>query len=218
MTEPNPPVKRTPSVDDPAVGGSQPDRPSQVGVSVTAHQVVAYNFRRARTQAGWTQTQTSQRLEPHLGYALNQAGVSAIERTFDSDRRRNIDVAELVAFSRCFNRPLGWFFLPPPSRGTAEIDNATATGTEPDTRTPAPQLATLAFGTPHGSTDAVITGLVALLVELAKLTPAGRAALATTDTELRFLAGGNGDATRPGPVVDGVNGVNGDLTTPDEDG
>ena len=206
-------------MDEPAVGGSQPDRPSQVRVSVTAHQVVAYNFRRARTQAGWTQagwtqTQTSQRLEPHLGYALNQAGVSAIERTFDSDRRRNIDVAELVAFSRCFNRPLGWFFLPPPGPGTAEIDNATATGTEPDARLPAPQLAALAFGTPHGSTDAVITGLVALLVELVKRTPAGRAALVTTATELGYLAVGN-DATRPGPVVDGATG---DLTTPGEDG
>jgi len=86
---------------------------SQSQPSVTVHQVVAYNFRRARELMGWTQSQTSEALEPFLGYRLNQAGVSAIEKTFDSDRRRNIDVAEVVAFARCFNKPVNWFFLPP---------------------------------------------------------------------------------------------------------
>ena len=64
---------------------------------MTVHQVVAYNFRRAREEAGWTQSQTGEYLEPFLGARLNQAGISAIEKTFDSDRRRNIDVSELVA-------------------------------------------------------------------------------------------------------------------------
>lgn len=81
--------------------------------SLTVHQIVAYNFRRAREEAGWTQTMTSERLEPHLGYRLNQAGVSAIEKTFDSERRRNIDVAEVAAFARCFGLPISWFFVPP---------------------------------------------------------------------------------------------------------
>ncbi len=92
--------------------------------SLTVHQIVAYNFRRAREEEGWTQTQTSEMLQPYLGYRLNQAGVSAIERTFDSDRRRNIDVAEVVAFARCFQRPIGWFFLPPPSFGAHLIEPA----------------------------------------------------------------------------------------------
>ena len=64
---------------------------------LTVHQVVAYNFRRAREEKGWTQAQTSDALEPFLGYSLRQAGVSAIEKTFDSERRRNLDVAEVVA-------------------------------------------------------------------------------------------------------------------------
>ncbi|MGH9271630.1 MAG: hypothetical protein ACRDZ2_10195 [Ilumatobacteraceae bacterium] len=81
--------------------------------TLTVHQVVAHNFTRARQAAGWTQVETSERLEPFLGYRLNQAGVSAIEKTYDSERRRNIDAAEIVAFARCFNRPIGWFFLPP---------------------------------------------------------------------------------------------------------
>jgi transcriptional regulator with XRE-family HTH domain len=92
--------------------------------SLTVHQIVAYNFRRAREEEGWTQTQTSEMLQPCLGYRLNQAGVSAIERTFDSDRRRNIDVAEVVAFARCFQRPVGWFFLPPPRYGEHLIEPA----------------------------------------------------------------------------------------------
>ena len=61
---------------------------------LTTHQIVAYNFARARAADGWTQVETSDRLEPYLGYKLNQAGVSAIEKTYDSERRRNIDTAE----------------------------------------------------------------------------------------------------------------------------
>ncbi len=116
---------------------------------LTVHQIVAYNFRRAREEARWTQTQTSEQLEPLLGYRLNQAGVSAIERTFDSGRRRNIDVAEVVAFARCFGRPIGWFFIPPPGHSDHVID--------PIIRTPALGLNMnvlglihLVLGTPDG--------------------------------------------------------------------
>ncbi len=81
---------------------------------MTVHQVVAYNFRRARESLGWTQAFTSEQLEPFLGYKLRQAGVSAIERTLDGDRPRNLDVAEVVAFAQCFGVHLSWFFMPPP--------------------------------------------------------------------------------------------------------
>jgi hypothetical protein len=112
----------------------------------TVHQIVAYNFRRAREEKGWTQAQTSDQLEPFLGYRLNQAGVSAIEKTFDSERRRNIDVSEVVAFSRCFLRPIGWFFLPPPGTG-ADLVEPTS-----DDRYNfyAADLATLVVGGPTG--------------------------------------------------------------------
>ena len=114
--------------------------------ALTVHQIVAYNFRRAREEAGWTQSQTSDQLEPFLGARLNQAGVSAIEKTFDSERRRNIDVAEVVAFSRCFRRPIGWFFLPPPGTGADRVEPTTDARHE----LRAADLATLVVGGPTG--------------------------------------------------------------------
>lgn len=101
------------------IGRSKRPRPSQ---TLTIHQIVAYNFRRAREEAGWTQAQTGEMLEVHLGSRLNQAGVSAIEKTYDSDRRRNIDVAEVVAFASCFRKPISWFFLPPPGSGEIALE------------------------------------------------------------------------------------------------
>ena len=94
------------------------------------------------TPHGWTQVETSDRLEPFLGYKLNQAGVSAIEKTYDTERRRNIDAAEVVAFSRCFRRPIGWFFLPPPGHGGDLVEpvyeRSAATTSPPPTSSPSP--------------------------------------------------------------------------------
>lgn len=82
--------------------------------AIDVHQVVAYNFRRAREEKGWTQAETSDQLEPFLGYRLKQSGVSAIERTFEQKGGgRNLDVNELVAFASCFRKPLAWFLMPP---------------------------------------------------------------------------------------------------------
>lgn len=80
---------------------------------LTMPQVVSYNFARARHRARWTQVETSERLEPFLGYQLGQVAVSAIERTFHTDYRRKMSSVPVVVFVRCFNRPVGWFFLPP---------------------------------------------------------------------------------------------------------
>lgn len=115
--------------------------------TLTVHQIVAYNFRRAREETGWTQTQTSDYLERHLGYKLNQAGVSAIERTFDSERRRNIDVAEVVAFARCFDRPIAWFFLPPAGLGEHKVVPSQGSDS-PESQPAAIQLVVQAIGTP----------------------------------------------------------------------
>jgi hypothetical protein len=123
----------------------RPRVPKDPTPTLTVHQVVAYNFTRARQQARWTQTETGERLEPFLGYRLNQAGVSAIEKTYDSDRRRNIDAAELVAFARCFNKPIGWFFLPPTGHPTDLIQPV-----HPDTPLAAASLTSLVLGTPDG--------------------------------------------------------------------
>ena len=115
--------------------------------SLTVHQIVAHNFTRARQEAGWTQSGTGERLEPYLGYKLNQAGVSAIEKTYDTERRRNIDAAEIVAFARCFNRPIGWFFLPPTQHGGDLVEPVYA---DDRYHLPAAELVALAVGTPSG--------------------------------------------------------------------
>jgi hypothetical protein len=43
-----------------------------------------------------------------------QANVSAIERAWDGDRRREFDAHELMVFSFVFDLPIVWFLLPPP--------------------------------------------------------------------------------------------------------
>lgn len=114
---------------------------------LTVHQIVAYNFARARQHAGWTQAETGERLEPYLGYRLNQAGISAIEKTYDTERRRNIDAAEIVAFARCFNRPIVWFFLPPTGHGRDLVEPVHADGPY---QLPAAELIAHTIGTPAG--------------------------------------------------------------------
>jgi hypothetical protein len=97
---------------------------------------------------GWTQAQTGEMLEPFLGIRLNQAGVSAIEKTFDSHRRRNIDVSEVVAFARCFGRPVGWFFMPPPGTGDEIVEPVAGEKLKNDLK--AADLATVVLGTAEG--------------------------------------------------------------------
>jgi hypothetical protein len=117
--------------------------------TLTVHQIVAYNFTRARREAGWTQVETGLRLEPFLGYRLNQAGVSAIEKTYDSERRRNIDAAEILAFARCFNRPIAWFFLPPTGHTRDRVEPI-HTGELASFNVQAGDITALIFGSPDG--------------------------------------------------------------------
>jgi transcriptional regulator with XRE-family HTH domain len=81
---------------------------------VDLNQVVAFNVREARELRGWTQEELSERLEPYLGQRLTQAGISAIERAWDGDRRREFDAHELLMFAMVFGLPILWFLLPPP--------------------------------------------------------------------------------------------------------
>jgi hypothetical protein len=131
------------------VGRKRTRTPEPPPASLTAHQIVAYNFARAREAHGWTQVETSEQLAPFLGYKLNQAGVSAIEKTYDSERRRNIDVAEIVAFSRCFGFPIGWFFLPP-SGHIDDLIEPVQTGELERVNLDTAHLLALVLGTPRG--------------------------------------------------------------------
>lgn len=118
--------------------------------AISVHQVVAYNFRRAREEKGWTQDQTSDELAPYLGYKLKQAGVSAIEKTFDSERKRNLDVGEVAAFSRCFDLPLAWFFTPPPSMTTLPLATPGPEDSPGGAQANLAELLSIAIGTPTG--------------------------------------------------------------------
>ncbi|MCA1844288.1 MAG: helix-turn-helix transcriptional regulator [Actinobacteria bacterium] len=80
---------------------------------VDLNQVVAYNVRLARELRGWTQEQFADQLERYLGTRLSQASVSAIERAWDGDRRREFDAHELLIFAMVFDLPIIWFLLPP---------------------------------------------------------------------------------------------------------
>jgi transcriptional regulator with XRE-family HTH domain len=82
--------------------------------TVNLNEVIAYNFRRARELRGLTQPEAAVVLEPFLGQVLPQASISAIERSFGGERRREFDAQELLAFACAFDLPLIWFFLPPP--------------------------------------------------------------------------------------------------------
>jgi transcriptional regulator with XRE-family HTH domain len=78
------------------------------------NEIVAYNFRAARELRGMTQDETAQLLERFTGQRLPQASISAIERAYEGDRRREFDAQEILAFALTFRLPLVWFFLPPP--------------------------------------------------------------------------------------------------------
>lgn len=80
---------------------------------VDLNQVVAYNVRQARELRDWTQEELAARLEPYLGQRLTQAAVSAIERAWDGERRREFDAHELLVFALVFDLPIIWFMLPP---------------------------------------------------------------------------------------------------------
>jgi transcriptional regulator with XRE-family HTH domain len=89
-------------------------RPPAPEPTVNLNEVIAYNFRRARERRGLTQPEAAQALEPFLGQLLPQASISAIERSYGGDKRREFDAQEILAFARAFDLPLLWFFLPPP--------------------------------------------------------------------------------------------------------
>lgn len=81
---------------------------------VNLNEVVSYNFRRARELRGLTQDEAADALEPLLGQRLPQTSISAIERAWGGEKRREFDAHEIFAFACAFDVPLLWFFLPPP--------------------------------------------------------------------------------------------------------
>jgi hypothetical protein len=91
------------------------------------NQVVALNVARARAMRGWTQEQASAAIAPYLGARLSNASFSSIERSIGGTRVKQFSADELVAFSRGFDLPIGWFFLPPPPEQDAGLHTPDAT-------------------------------------------------------------------------------------------
>ena len=79
----------------------------------TPNQIVAHNIARARQLRGWTQDQAAEACAPFLGARLSPASWSAMERSVDGGRIREITADELVAFARAFDLPIGFFLTPP---------------------------------------------------------------------------------------------------------
>jgi transcriptional regulator with XRE-family HTH domain len=79
----------------------------------TPNQIVAHNLARARLLRGWTQDQAAEACAAYLGARLSPASWSAIERSVDGGRIREITADELVGFARAFNLPIGFFLTPP---------------------------------------------------------------------------------------------------------
>jgi transcriptional regulator with XRE-family HTH domain len=90
-----------------------PRRAQERGVSF--NRVVAYRLRKAREARGWTQEQAAKELEPYVGKRWSKATWSAAESSYTAspDRVRIFSVDDLIGFARIFDRPVGWFLLPP---------------------------------------------------------------------------------------------------------
>jgi transcriptional regulator with XRE-family HTH domain len=79
----------------------------------TPNQIVAHNIARARLLRGWTQDEAAEACAPYLGTRLSPASWSALERSVDGTRVRQITADELVGFARAFDLPVGFFLTPP---------------------------------------------------------------------------------------------------------
>ncbi len=111
----------------PAAPEEKPPAAEEPGVA-DLNEVVAYNFRRAHDLRGLTQEEAAATLERFIGHRLPQASISAIERAYEGERRREFDAHEVLMFACAFDVPLAWFFIPPPDdhrrfRGTSDHVN-----------------------------------------------------------------------------------------------
>ncbi len=78
----------------------------------TPNQVVAQRIALARQLRGWTQEEAADRLEKFLGAKWSPATFSIVERSVAGKRIRQFTADELVALSRAFDVPIGWWFTP----------------------------------------------------------------------------------------------------------
>ena len=90
-----------------------PPTPANPDGDMDVNAVVSYNLRAIRRARGMTQDDVADGLARLTGHRLPQASISAMERGFDSTRRRRFDAHELYLLSTLFRVPIAYFFLPP---------------------------------------------------------------------------------------------------------
>ncbi len=90
--------------------------------TMSPNQIVAFNVAKARTLRGWTQEEAATNLAPYLGVRLSVASFSALERSaWNPTRVKVFSADELLALSRGFDLPIGYFFTPPPPADDAGL-------------------------------------------------------------------------------------------------
>ncbi len=85
---------------------------SPSGGRLTPNQLVAERIAFARKARGWTQEEAAEILEPYLGQRWSSATFSIIERSVDGKRIRQFIADDLVALSRAFQVPIGFWLTP----------------------------------------------------------------------------------------------------------
>lgn len=144
--------KRRPDADPPPGG-------PQLVVQLTPNQIVAYNLAQARLWKNWTQEEAAEELEPYLGARWSKGSFSSAERSVDGQRVRQFSADDIVAFSRCFGLPVGFFFLPPPPSAAAAIPIRLASSQNPMWGITTAELIDVVLGAPGE------LGLMAVRVE-----------------------------------------------------
>ena len=85
------------------------------------NQTVAYDLRDARERRGWTKAHSLELQADALGPRVTASTVSSLERAWDGDRRRQVDVHELAHHAVVLDVSILRFFLRPPGcRGKVE--------------------------------------------------------------------------------------------------
>ena len=133
-------------------------------VQITPNQIIAYNLAEARALRGWTQEVAAAELEQHIGARWSKATFSAAERSVDGHRVRKFTADEIVAFSRCFGVPIGFFFMPPPP-STSAVPLRLASPENPWGGITLAELLDAVFGTP-GEDDIMSQRLRRFLAEI----------------------------------------------------
>jgi len=96
-------------------GGMSATRKFGIRRVMTPNQIVAHNVARARELRGWTQEQAAEALAPYLGAKLSGPSFSQLERSaVKIERIKQFSADDLLALSRGFDLPIGFFFTPLP--------------------------------------------------------------------------------------------------------